>query len=185
MSNVHSELRIASQIGDGTGLKESESNPTESRSKNFRMNVISGATSKLAEQLAGAKLVIPWLLAGIGAPPSVVGLLVPIRQAGALLPQLAVSGRIRSVAVRKWFWVGAAGVQIGALLMVCATGLFDMTPVLGAVLVLSALTIYSICRGIGSIAFQDVVAKTTPKGARGILLAYRSAIGGALTIAAG
>jgi len=36
--------------------------------KNYVMNVLNGAASKLAEQVASAKLVLPWLLSAIGAP---------------------------------------------------------------------------------------------------------------------
>ena len=47
------------------------------------------------------------------------------------------------------------------------------------------ILLYSVARGIGFIAFQDVTAKTIPKGVRGRLLASRSAIGGLLTIGTG
>jgi hypothetical protein len=80
--------------------------------KNYVMNVLNGAASKLAEQVASAKLVLPWLLSAIGAPSAYVGLLLPLRQAGTLLPQLAISGYIRSFPIRKWFWVGSALVQV-------------------------------------------------------------------------
>ena len=80
--------------------------------KNYVMNVLNGAASKLAEQVASAKLVLPWLLSAIGAPSVFVGLLLPLRQAGTLLPQLAISGYIRSFPIRKWFWVGSALVQV-------------------------------------------------------------------------
>ena len=69
--------------------------------KNYVMNVLNGAASKLAEQVASAKLVLPWLLSAIGAPSAYVGLLLPLRQAGTLLPQLAISGYIRSFPIRK------------------------------------------------------------------------------------
>ena len=87
---------------------------------NFVLNVLNGAASKLAEQVASAKLVLPWLLGALGAPPVFVGLLLPLRQTGSLLPQLAVAGRIRRYPVRKWFWVVAAMVQVVMLLAMVA-----------------------------------------------------------------
>jgi hypothetical protein len=39
-------------------------------------------------------------------------LLVPVREAGALLPQLSAAGRVRRFPLRKWFWAGA-GVRVG------------------------------------------------------------------------
>ena len=62
---------------------------------NYVMNVVNGAASKLAEQVASAKVVLPWLLSTMGAPAYIVGFLLPLRQAGTLLPQLVVSGQMR------------------------------------------------------------------------------------------
>ena len=82
---------------------------------NFLLNALNGASTKLAEQLASPGLVLPWMLGAVGAPAALVGFLVPIRRAGSLLPQLAIAGRIRAHARRKWFWVGAGAVQAVAL----------------------------------------------------------------------
>ena len=152
--------------------------------RNYILNVVNGAASKLAEQLASVKLVFPWLLASMGAPAFLVGILVPLRQAGALLPQLLISGRLRTAAVRKWFWVITALVQVMVLFMIVA-GVWVIDNRLAAFAIPLLILVYSVARGIGSIAFQDVTAKTIPKGVRGRLLASRSAIGGLLTIATG
>ncbi len=78
----------------------------------YVMNLLNGAASRLAEQVASATLVLLWLLGAICAPSVYVGLLLSLRQAGTLLPQLADAGYIRSFPIRKWFWVGAAKVQV-------------------------------------------------------------------------
>ena len=152
--------------------------------RNYGLNVINGAASKLAEQLASVKLVFPWLLASIGAPAFLIGLLVPLRQAGALLPQLLISGQIRTAAIRKWFWVVTALFQVLVLFLII-TGVWVVDSRLAAFAIPAMILLYSVARGIGSIAFQDVTAKTIPKGVRGRLLASRSAIGGLLTIGTG
>ena len=72
--------------------------------RSFLLSASSGAFSKLAEQLASPGLVLPWLMTAVAAPVGLIGLLAPIKEAGSLLPQLVVSGRIRRVAVRKWVW---------------------------------------------------------------------------------
>jgi hypothetical protein len=36
--------------------------------RNYVMNVVNGTASKLAEQVASAKVALPWLLGAIGAP---------------------------------------------------------------------------------------------------------------------
>ena len=38
----------------------------------------------------------------VGAPPFVLGLLVPIRESGSMIPQLFVGGIVRKLSVRKW-----------------------------------------------------------------------------------
>lgn len=150
----------------------------------YRLNVASGACTKLAEQLAGPELVLPWLLGAIGAPAGLVALLVPAKQAGSLVPQLAVSGRIRRLARRKWAWVSAAAAQ--ALLLVAMIPAAALLPTAAAGWALIALLLlFSAASGCGSVAFQDVTGKTVPGGARGRMLAARAAIGGALTLAAG
>ncbi len=151
---------------------------------NYLLNVANGSCTKLAEQLASPGLVLPWLLAAIGAPSALAGFLMPLKQAGSLVPQLAVAARIRSAARRKWFWVGAGATQAVLLLfMIPAVLLLPATAAGIAVLVL--LAAFSIASGVGSVAFQDVMGKTIPKGGRGRLLSNRAAIGGGLTLVAG
>jgi len=160
--------------------------PTECTNlpRNYVLNVLNGAASKLAEQVASAKLVLPWLLGALGTPTVFVGLLLPLRQTGSLLPQLAVAGRIRRYPVRKWFWVVSAMVQVLMLLAMIAAALL-LPPKAAGVGIVASLVVFSICRGVGSVAFQDVTGKTIPKGRRGKLLAVRGMIGGLLTIAVG
>lgn len=151
---------------------------------NYVMNVVNGAASKLAEQVASAKVALPWLLSAMGAPASLVGFLLPLRQAGTLLPQLVISGQMRRFPVRKWFWVVSALVQVVMLLMMIAAAL-TLPPLTARMCVAAFLLLFSLARGVGSLAFQDVTGKTIPKGRRGRMLAARSMIGGLLTIAAG
>ena len=152
--------------------------------RNFVLNVVNGTASKLAEQVASAKVALPWLLSAIGAPASLVGFLLPLRQAGTLLPQLFISGQMRRFPVRKWFWVGSAMVQVLMLILMIVAALI-LPPFAAGMLVAAFLLIFSLARGVGSLSFQDVTGKTIPKGRRGRMLAARSMIGGLLTIAVG
>jgi len=151
--------------------------------RNYVLNVANGAATKLAEQLASPGLVLPWLIAAIGAPAALAGLLLPLKQVGALLPQLAIAGWIRSLAVRKWVWVIAAMSQAVMLTLLVASALW-LQPTLAGWAILGLFLVFSALSGVGSIAFQDVVGKTIPRGRRGRLLAKRAVIGGALTLAA-
>lgn len=152
--------------------------------RNFLLNASNGAATKLAEQVASPGLVLSWLLAALGAPVALVGLLEPIRQGGSLLPQLAVSGRMRAYARRKSFWVGAGVTQAVALVVM----LFATLSLGGAAAgwtIVGALAVFSAASGVGSVVFTDVMGKTIPKGKRGQLLGLRSTIGGGFTILAG
>lgn len=54
----------------------------------------------IGDRIVDAKTVLPWLLAAVGAPAALAGLLVPIRESGALLPQAALVPGVRRWAVR-------------------------------------------------------------------------------------
>lgn len=152
--------------------------------RNFFLNVGNGMATKLADQLANPGLVLPWFLSALGAPASVVGFLTPVRRAGALLPQLIIAGQIRQFPVRKWFWVaGAALFGLFVLLMVPTA--YFLAGVNASILIVILLGLGSLSRGVSSVAFKDVLAKTIPKGRRGILLASRATIGGGLALVAG
>ncbi|MEQ8322084.1 MAG: MFS transporter [Rhodospirillales bacterium] len=151
--------------------------------RNFVLNVVNGACTKLAEQLASPTLVLPWLVASLGAPVWVIGWFVPIKQAGSMMPQLAVAARIRALARRKWAWAGAGAFQ-GVALLIMAAAVLVLPPDLAAWAMLMLFSLFSIASGIGSVAFQDVTGKTVPKGVRGRMLANRASIGGGLTLVA-
>ncbi|HSS65172.1 MAG TPA: MFS transporter [Gammaproteobacteria bacterium] len=152
--------------------------------RNFLLNLANGCASKLAEQLAGPNLVLPVMLASIGAPVYLIALLMPIKQAGSLIPQLAVARQIRAFRLRKWFWTGAGSVQ-SLCLVLMALALVSAPPHLAGPWIVFLLLVFSVASGVGSVAFQDVMGKTIPKGRRGRLLSGRAAIGGVLTLAAG
>jgi len=151
--------------------------------RNFVLNVLNGAATKLAEQLASPGLVLPWLLSAAGAPAAFATLLPPVKQAAGLLPQLAVAGSIRRLSRRKPVWV-AAGLSQAALLACIPVAVWLLPPVAAGLVAVLLFAAFSAASGAGSIAFQDVMGKTIPKGRRGRLLSNRAAIGGALTLAA-
>jgi MFS family permease len=152
--------------------------------KNFTLNIANGTLTKLAEKIISPNLTLAWIMDFFGASSAMIGALVPIKDAGSLLPQLAVSGKIRSYEVRKNFWVVSALVQ--GLCWLAASGhIFfgDQETVPIAMLVL--LAVFSMASGVASVAYKDVVGKTIPKSARGQMLSYRSTFGGVLSLIAG
>lgn len=151
--------------------------------RNYLLNLANGACTKLAEQIASPGLVLPWILSALGAPPAVAGYLLPIRQAGALLPQMATAAAIRAVARRKWVWAAAGAVQALALAAMIPAALY-LSPAAAGLVFLLAMAVFAVASGAGSVAFQGVTAKTVPKGRRGRMLAARAALGGLLTLLA-
>ena len=69
--------------------------------ENFFRHVGSLSLTKTADGLIDPKLVLSWLLTTLGAPAAIIGLLVPIREAGALLPQLFTAASLRCLQKRK------------------------------------------------------------------------------------
>ncbi len=180
------ELPYRILSGDDSDERACSTIPEESCSeipRNYLLNVANGSATKLAEQLASPGLVLPWLFAAIGAPATLAALLTPVKQAGSLLPQLAVAARIRELARRKWAWAAAGSLQAVMLLLAAAAALV-LPPLAAGIAIVLCFLLFSVFSGIGSVAFQDVVGKTIPKGRRGRMLANRAALGGCLTLAA-
>ncbi len=152
--------------------------------KNFSLNVANGTLSKLAEKLISPNLTLPWIFSFLSAPAFLIGMLVPIKDAGSLLPQLFVSGKIRAKPIRKNYWAVAALVQ-GLCQLASAFLLYQFPDSQTSYLLAGLLLIFSLASGVGSVAFKDVSAKTVPKGQRGQMLSYRSTFGGVLALIAG
>ena len=68
---------------------------------NFFIHLVALLANKIGDLIASPKLVLPWLMGALGAPVWMTGLLVPIRESLALLPQLAVAGWMRAKPRRK------------------------------------------------------------------------------------
>lgn len=152
--------------------------------RNFSRHLLAALGNKLADELSSARLVLPWLMGLIGAPVWMVGLLVPIRESGALLPQIFVAGFIRLKPKRKWIWVAGALIQAFSALVLAVLALVAGGS-LGGALVLTTLVLLSLARGLSSIATKDVLGKTIAKGRRGTLMGWSGSIAGGATLVAG
>ncbi len=150
----------------------------EDQPKNFLKHVSSLSMTKTSDKLIDPKLVLSWLLSTLGASGFFVGLLVPVREAGALLPQLFTSGYISSLSQRKWAWA------IGSFLQgLCAIGIaiasLALTGRTLGIAIVSILSLLALARSICSVSYKDVLGKTVDKSNRG------TATGTANSIAAG
>ncbi|MEC9481993.1 MAG: MFS transporter [Halomonas sp.] len=151
---------------------------------NFIRQLLASLGNKLADELASARLVLPWLLGALGAPVWMVGLLVPIREAGSLLPQIYIAGLIRGMPQRKWVWVAGGVLQAACAVLLALTALFT-GGTLGGALVLGLLVVLSLSRGLSSIATKDVMGKTIAKRRRGTLQGWSGSVAGAVTLCIG
>lgn len=134
--------------------------------RNFLLHVSALSSTKTADGLLDPKIVLAWLIGAIGAPTFMLGLLVPIREAGALLPQLVIAAAIRSMPVRKWVWAIGSVVQ-GACVIGMAIAALTLEGAAAGWAILALLTVLSLARSACSIAHKDVLGKTVRKATRG------------------
>lgn len=78
---------------------------------NYGVSVVTLSLTRVGEGLADPKLVLAWLLDAIGTPTWALGLLVPVRESLAMLPQLVISARIRRLPIRKTVYVLGCVIQ--------------------------------------------------------------------------
>src|SRR5690606_4330198 len=124
--------------------------------RNFLLHVSALSSTKTADGLLDPKIVLAWLIGAIGAPTFMLGLLVPIREAGALLPQLVIAAAIRSMPVRKWVWAIGSVVQ-GACVIGMAIAALTLEGAAAGWAILALLTVLSLARSACSIAHKDVL----------------------------
>lgn len=150
---------------------------------NFLLNTLAQGATKLGDALINPKTTLPWLLTALQAPGWIAAMLVPIRESGSMLPQLAIAAWVRRLPVRKWCCSGAAIAQALvaaalALLTLLAARAGDGAGTWAGLMVLGLVILFSLARGFASIATKDVLGKTVPKTRRG-------QVGGLATSAAG
>jgi hypothetical protein len=148
---------------------------------NFFKHVGALALSKSADGLVDPKLVLSWLMIQLGAPAALVGFLVPIREAGALLPQLFTAGALRRLPRRKWAWAAAGLVQGGSAVAIGLIALFLEGQAAGMA-ILACLTILAVARSVASVCYKDVLGKTVDKSRRGTATGLAASIGSGAVI---
>ncbi len=136
---------------------------------NYGVHIVSLSLTRIGEGLADPKLVLAWLLDAIGTPTWALGLLVPVRESLAMLPQLAISARLRRLPIRKTVYVlgciiqGIAVISFG--LMGWFAQLFSGNQV--GIVAITLIAIFALGRSLCSISFKDLLGKTVDMGRRG------------------
>ena len=151
---------------------------------NAGRQVLAHSLQKVGDLIVDPKTVLSWLMAAVGAPAGFVGLLVPIRESGSMLPQAALVPFVRRTEVRKWLWVSGGLVQaLAVVAMALATA--SLSGVAAGLAILAALAVLAVARSLSSIASKDVLGRTVPKGARGRVNGWATIGGGVAAITVG
>ncbi|MGX5201818.1 MFS transporter [Aliikangiella sp. IMCC44632] len=160
---------------EGRLCKDIPESACNDQPKHFLIHVNSLSLSKLADGFIDPKLILSWLLAQLGASSTLIGLLVPIREAGALLPQLLIAEWVRRQSKRKLVWALGCFVQA-----VAALGIFLSVLLLAndsaAIVVLVCLCILAIARSFCSVSYKDILGKTLAKSTRGTATGLASSL---------
>jgi hypothetical protein len=152
--------------------------------RNFFAYLLANLLNKVADEIASAKLVIPWLFGALGVPAGFTGFLVPIREAGVLLPQLAVAAAVRRLAIRKGVWLLGGLLSALSLFGMAAMAVTLEGPAAGGAIVLM-LVLFSLARGLCSVSAKDVLGKTVSKSRRGALMGWSASLSGLAVLGVG
>jgi MFS family permease len=151
---------------------------------NFFVHLSAQLSTKLGDMLSSPRLVLVWLMAGLGVSPAVIGLLVPLREAGSLLPQLIIGSTIRRFSIRKWFWIAGSIFQGVAVLGIAGIAL-TVRGVAAGWPIVGMVALFSLARGVCSVTGKDLVGKTVPRTRRGRLSGLAASIAGGLAVVFG
>lgn len=167
---------------DGRACSDIPESACQDEAGNLFAHVTALSLSKSSDALIDPKLVLSWLMSALGAPAALVGLLVPIREAGALLPQMVTAEKLRQLPQRKWAWSAGAIVQ-GLAALAIAVSAMVFTGLMAGVAIVIALAVLSLARSVCSVCYKDVLGKTVDKSRRGRATGLASSL--AATVAIG
>ncbi len=145
--------------------------------RNFFAYLLANLLGKIADEIGSAKLILPWLFGLLQVPAVFTGLLVPIREGGVLLPQLAVAAAVRRMPIRKHVWLLGAVLSAFSLFGMAWVALNAEGAGAGAAII-AMLIVFSLARGLCSVSAKDVLGKTVSKSRRGRLMGWSSSASG-------
>ena len=147
-------------------------------------HLISLSLSKTADELINPKLILTWLISALGAPAYLSGAVVPIREAGALLPQPLIAGFVQRYELRKMFWALGALLQ-GAAAFAIAMIAISVEGAAAGWLILLALLLFVAGRSLASTTYKDALARTVEEGERGRITGWAGTVSAVVGLAFG
>lgn len=138
----------------------------ENEAPNGLRHVAALTMTKLADGLIDPKLVLAWLFTALAVPTGFIAALVPIREAGALLPQLWLAARLEGMAQRKWTWVfGSIGQGIAAAAIAFAA--LRLEGAAAGWVIVVALAVLALSRAAASVSYKELLGKSVGASRRG------------------
>ncbi|WP_454973038.1 MFS transporter [Corynebacterium propinquum] len=166
------------------GSPRTARNQQHHQQRNGRHIAIANALQNIGDQTASAKTVLPWLFTAAGVPAAFSGLLVPVRESLAMLPQAALRGWVTSQGSRKRIWLlGSLGQALCAALMAIAALVLTGTSL--GVAIVALLACLAIFRSLCSLSGKDVLGRAVSKGQRGAVTGTATTLSCIVTIAVG
>lgn len=157
--------KLSGADGDASDLTDAAA---KVEAPNGLRHIASLSMTKVADGLIDPKLMLSWLLTSLGAPAVYAGALVPIRESGALLPQMLMASRVQAMQRRKWAWVaGSAGQGLFAALIVVAA--LTLQGAAAGFAICAALGGLALSRAACSVSYKDILGKTVGKSRRGAI----------------
>ncbi len=152
--------------------------------KNYFLIMGSNTFTKIGDTLSNPKTVLTWVMNYVNAPVYLISFIVPLRESGSMLPQIIIAGYIRTRERRKWVYVLGSILQAISIISMGFVALYSSGELAGWLIVM-LLILFSLSRGLCSVAGKDVTGKTIPKKKRGKLKGYTVSLAGAFVLIAG
>lgn len=151
----------------------------------FVLGVFNGGAFQFGESLIDPSVVLTWFVSRLTASNLLIGLVVPLGDAGWFLPQLLFSGRIQRMERKMPVYRLFVFVRVLTWAILAATVWLVDNPQL---LLAAFFLLYAIARlasGPSGLAFFDIVAKAIPSQRRGSFFGWRQLLGGLLGLGGG
>jgi MFS family permease len=138
--------------------------------------------SKSADGLLDPKLILTALMQALGASTGLIGLLVPVREAGALLPQILMANPVDHAGRTKMFWVMGCLGQAAAALSIAAFSILS-TGLLAGLGIVGSVGCLALARSACSVSYKTILGKTVDQSHRGRATGIATSVGAAATLA--
>ncbi len=178
-------MQLSARLKSSLEAKVRQAHPQDSADGRIARSiaVLIGSTflTKTADTLASPKIVLTALLHSMGASSLAISALVPLRESGALLPQLWLAGLVaRYHQLGPLYSVGALLQGLAAIGMLLSAWQLDGENAGWAII--ACLSVLSVARALCSISFKGVLGKSVPSGLRGQTTGWASSAAGMATI---